>query len=69
MTTKTKITLPITITLNDPRYCTGRHLRRYDMCVAFPTKRGTMSILRVDYAANRHKRLPQCIAATGGSDA
>lgn len=52
MTTKTKITLPITIELDDPRYCTG-----------------WSKILQPDRKNNHYKRLPQCIAATGGSDA
>lgn len=70
MTTKTKITLPITITLKDPRYCTGCHLTRWGRCTAFRTKdRGWSKILQPDRKNNHYKRLPQCIAATGGSDA
>lgn len=66
---KITITLPITITLKDPRYCTGCHLRSFSSCDAFTTKRGWSRRLRVDCSADQYKRLPQCIAATGGSDA
>lgn len=65
----TKITLPITIELDDPRYCTGCHARYGRICPAFTTAKRQWRSLRYDRSTEQYIRLPQCIAATGGSDA
>ena len=59
----TKITLPITITLKDPRHCTGCPMQDGSYCDAFRTKDGFGRFLRFDHEASRYRRLPQCIAA------
>lgn len=63
MTTRTKITLPITITLEGLRYCTRCQLRSFDLCLAFQTKQRWSRKLRFDHGAEQYIRLPQCIAA------